>query len=653
MVLWFEDLRTDVTYYEAHFAGAYALIRSGKHARAVQDRLGSFAASVVASLLSTGPLELWALDPAEDVPGCGEVNGTTASPTVNGVSPTQNRIELPDVQETHKGKVYEAVYGLLEHRFLAVAHDSNFHSDADNRTLAEQEVTDRSLWSFPLKAKEKTRFEEAVDELLEEWAEGPWPLRDPAKSAAMSSNGKSSKRQLEGEADEQPIKKRRLNKEADSTNGGASRTKSATLGETTILRVNQDKIAVAGRTDKLIQLCEEEIGPATAEVYKAVLRTLEKQLSKCDGIAGKPEVEDDSDERVSAPRLSTDDIYSEITNFEALNDGIVQVDESKVDPAGLDVYLKRERKRKLLDYDAENPKKRKRKDNDDGENKTGSASEKQQLYENEEDLGSDHGLNGFITSDSEAVASDASFTSPKSKQPPSKKPKTTNDASTKQTSTPDQHPHVHLVRQHLLLLAAHDPPLLTHHPARGGARRAEAWSAPLRALAAHLRRRLLLATLAARHGPLAPRLARLLHERGRLDEKTLAAGALVPPKPLRALLDALLAAGHVELGEVPRDAQRAPSRTVFVWGFDVERCARSVLGDVYRTMARLMQRLRSEAEGVRGVREKAERTDVVGREAEMLSEEELKVLERWKGTEERIWGELGRLDDMVMTLRDF
>ena len=654
LAFWFEDPRIEVTYYEANFASAYALVRSGKHTRAAQNRLGSQAASVVASVLSTGPVELQALEPAEDVPGCSEVNRKTAPPNVNGASPKSKRNESQIDLDPREEKVYEAVYGLLQHRFLAVAHGSNFHSEADNRTLAEQEVTDRSLWSFPLKAKERARFEEAADELLEEWAEGPVPARDPAKDG-LSSNDKGSKRQFEDEAEEQPIKRRRLNKNADLINGEAfASEQSAILQKDTVLRVNQEKIAVAARTDKLIQLCEEEIGPATSEVFKTLLRILEKNASRCNGISGKPEVEDGYDERVSAPRVPTDNVFSEITNFEALQDSIVQADESQVDPKGLELYLKREKKRNLLDGDAENSKKRKRQENDNRENAaaSGSGSGPEKENENEEILGSDHGLNGFITSDSDA-ASDASFAGPNAKKPPSKKPKTTHNASSAKPAavTLDNHPDVRLVRQHLLLLAAHAPPLLTYHPARR--HRPEAWSVPLRSLATHLRLRALLASLSARHGPLAPRLARLLHDRGRLDEKTLAQRALVPPKPLRALLDDMLAAGHVELCEVPRDGQRAPSRTVFVWGFDVERCARAVLGEVYRAMARLLQRLKVEGESVRGVREKAERTDVVGREAELLGEEELAVLERWRGTEERIWGEMGRLDDMVMVLRDF
>ena len=70
-------------------------------------------------------------------------------------------------------------------------------------------------------------------------------------------------------------------------------------------------------------------------------------------------------------------------------------------------------------------------------------------------------------------------------------------------------------------------------------------------------------------------------------------------------------------------------------------------------MARLVRRARVEREKVRETVEKASRTDVVGREEEFLGEGERKALGEWKAREERIWGEVGRLDELVGIVRDF
>ena len=70
-------------------------------------------------------------------------------------------------------------------------------------------------------------------------------------------------------------------------------------------------------------------------------------------------------------------------------------------------------------------------------------------------------------------------------------------------------------------------------------------------------------------------------------------------------------------------------------------------------MARCLQRVKVEREAVQTVIEKAERTDVVGKEEEYLGVGERVALEEWREREERLLGEVGRLDDLVAVLRDF
>lgn len=75
--------------------------------------------------------------------------------------------------------------------------------------------------------------------------------------------------------------------------------------------------------------------------------------------------------------------------------------------------------------------------------------------------------------------------------------------------------------------------------------------------------------------------------------------------------------------------------------------------ECYKSMARCLQRAKVEREGVQTLLEKAERSDVVGREEEFLGEDERIGLEQWREKEERLLGEVGRLDELVAVLRDF
>lgn len=111
--------------------------------------------------------------------------------------------------------------------------------------------------------------------------------------------------------------------------------------------------------------------------------------------------------------------------------------------------------------------------------------------------------------------------------------------------------------------------------------------------------------------------------------------------------------GYLQLQEIPRDANRQPSRTLFLWAWDPERARAQLLEECYATMERLVRRARVERERVRETIEKASRTDVVGREKEFLAEGERVALGGWRAREERIWGEVGRLDDVVSIVRDF
>ncbi|OJJ44866.1 hypothetical protein ASPZODRAFT_17782 [Penicilliopsis zonata CBS 506.65] len=205
------------------------------------------------------------------------------------------------------------------------------------------------------------------------------------------------------------------------------------------------------------------------------------------------------------------------------------------------------------------------------------------------------------------------------------------------------------VDQHLCLLA--QPPYnFTSKRMIGGLIN---WTVEYRHLARKLRHTELERIIEARYGDVALRVVRVLHAKGKLDEKRLQEISLLPFKDLRQVLASMQAGGFVDLQEVPRDAQRQPSRTIYLWFYDPDRVAAGILEDTYKAMSRCLQRIRFERARLREFLDKTERSDVKGNEERYLSEGELKTLHQWRAKEALLLGEVSRLDDMVAVFRDY
>ena len=109
----------------------------------------------------------------------------------------------------------------------------------------------------------------------------------------------------------------------------------------------------------------------------------------------------------------------------------------------------------------------------------------------------------------------------------------------------------------------------------------------------------LTSTLRARHGDAGARVFRLLDARPQLEAKAVAEAAMLPAKEGRALLYTLLGAGAVALQDVPRGADRAPSRTLYTWRADGERAAARLGAEAAFAAGNALARLAVEAERAR------------------------------------------------------
>ncbi|KAK4542704.1 hypothetical protein LTR36_006276 [Oleoguttula mirabilis] len=205
------------------------------------------------------------------------------------------------------------------------------------------------------------------------------------------------------------------------------------------------------------------------------------------------------------------------------------------------------------------------------------------------------------------------------------------------------------IEAHLALLEEHTKRYCKRVRAHGSSE----WRVDFPALTATLVEAEVDTTIQARYGKLALRVARMLRERGKLEEKQVASCAMMRIKDIRAILTELQFHGILEAQELPKDNGRQPSRTLYLWFCDTFRVQHLFLQQTYKAMARTLQRIPVERERYRTVIEKAERTDVKGREQEKLEQPEKQALREWREVEERLLSQVDRMDEMVALLRDF
>jgi DNA-directed RNA polymerase III subunit RPC3 len=202
-------------------------------------------------------------------------------------------------------------------------------------------------------------------------------------------------------------------------------------------------------------------------------------------------------------------------------------------------------------------------------------------------------------------------------------------------------------RSHLDILCQHPYRFLSHsleHPDKYVVEYAD--------LSLHLRNAEIFRIISSRFDKYSVRIVRVLLDKGKVDERDLQEIVLMSAKELRQTLSMLQQAGFVELQEVPREAQRQPSRTMYLWFYDPDRVRRMLIENTYKCMARCMQRTKVERDKVKPTIEKSERSDVKGKEEKLLPKAEFEVLKAWRRKEEWLLGEVGRLDELIFLLRD-
>jgi DNA-directed RNA polymerase III subunit RPC3 len=222
-----------------------------------------------------------------------------------------------------------------------------------------------------------------------------------------------------------------------------------------------------------------------------------------------------------------------------------------------------------------------------------------------------------------------------------------------------------LVEQHLKLLEEHDREFCRKPGAAGQSE----WRVNFPVLSRVLLNAEIDTTIDRRFGPAAVRVARMLRQEGRLEEKGVAQKCLKHVKEIRGILAQMQAAGFLESQEVPKDQYRQPTRSLYLWYFDEKKVAQLVLQQAYQGVARCMQRMDVEQEKFQQILDKRERlrstnpdaarnfiigkTGMLEEDGTPLSGVEKQQIALWRETQEKLLTQVKRLDDVVGVVRDF
>lgn len=107
------------------------------------------------------------------------------------------------------------------------------------------------------------------------------------------------------------------------------------------------------------------------------------------------------------------------------------------------------------------------------------------------------------------------------------------------------------------------------------------------------------AVVRTRFGPEGVRIVRLLRSAQQLEQKAVGEAAMLPAKHARTLLYRLLKGGAVCLQDIPRAADRAPSRSFYTWRVDERGAAARVAAEALAAAGNALARLVHEADAAR------------------------------------------------------
>lgn len=374
------------------------------------------------------------------------------------------------------------------------------------------------------------------------------------------------------------------------------------------MRLNHERCLVELRNERLVNFASDVLGEVTGEVYRAVLDLVTGDFSRC-----RPDSLLDDETPMRSTAVTTLDILEHLDDSLNVQSGIGKANKEKIDIESA------EKIRESPPDDSY--------DSDDSDAAPPGRRPVAVQFDVDED--DDSGAD-----DDEA------------------KPATNGDRETKvkfDGATAPRESRVSQMRLHLLLLAESRHRFIRHCGTQGRGQ----WTIDFSQLLDRLRETELDAMIEQSHGRHGLRLTRILREKGKLDEKMLPSAALMKKGDVQSKMLVMQMAGVVDVQEVPKDNNRLANRTMFFWYFDRERTEKQVLDDVYKAMLRCLQTLHVERHKERNILSFVERKDVQGKEEEVMTTEHYNKYNSHLRVQDKLLGEVMRLDELVGVLRDY
>lgn len=398
-----------------------------------------------------------------------------------------------------------------------------------------------------------------------------------------------------------------------------------------LLRINYEKFTVTLRNDRLVELARERIGETTSRVYAEILRLMEHQIPRCQL---DPDI-DDMEDLADGPSITTRQLSCEISDEINVAMGIGKTSSNKIN----DSLFKKEISARRLKVEE---------GFDDEAHGTASS-------EDEESEPEDHDMNGNgngAVADATRVfdeLGDDPFEDESNIKSLKRAKVTFEDDIVQPTAQEASENRLLQLKNHLMLLATDSCGFLRRCGSDGGGQ----WTVDYDYLIAHIRESEVNFMLLENFGQEGHRLVRMMRRLGKVDEKMLPNTALMGQKDIRTKLAEMQMAGMIEVQCIPRDSAHTVNRSIYLWFFDADRVTALVVTKIYKTMARCLQRLEIERRRASGILTLAARSDIQGDIEKALTPNQMNRLREFRSTEDKLVGQLARLDELVCIFRDY
>ncbi|KAI0485809.1 RNA polymerase III subunit RPC82 [Xylaria cf. heliscus] len=626
LVFYQTDHESANTTYEANPRAAYHLVRVGKILDIIDRKYGIMAKNVVNDLLILGHVEVAELvryhklkHNRKKAAINGEQNheheheqehelenGNHDDPfdddshymNGNGVAQGPEK----DAKPIQADEVYDTVAQLIAAGVVETVSTTMFQSPQDLKTSVEHEC----MKEFPngiRGAKVTTEFDTMVKSQIK----------------AIGAERSTTKRKLQESALYEPsnLKRRKL-ANGGMSNGFAGDSGGSILQDepNTVVRLSFDKCLVELRNQKLTEHAEDFVGETTAQVFAALLASLCRKVYRCQYDQHTIMTEEEEETYFTGLRVTTEEIFDHLCPGVDVSTGIGTASEEDIDIRFAE---------KIRKYPPQ--------------------------------VQGSH-LQGTLDERDEIMGSDDEDYDRSGERPPGAHINGHHHASATQNGVNHAGYHsgegqssraeqIRQMRQHLLILAEARQQFVRHCGQNE-------WTVDFGPLIQQLRYVELDTMIEDSFGRQGLRLTRILREKGKLDDKTLPAMALMRKPDVHVKMAEMEMAGFLEVQEVPRDNNRAANRTIFFWFFDEARTLKRVLDNAYKSMVRCLERLEVERHKKKHVLWFTDRRrDVRGKEEEKLRGDVYNEYLEFVETEKKLLSQVSRLDDLVSIFQDF